>query len=134
MINLARNAIHVASKAGHPGCGILDTDLIAAFDWLCMSWTYKVLEKKGLDKQVIKRLQNLYSNSMSIVVVNNVWGKTVKNIRGSLRQGDLPSMHLFSFGIDPLLSYLENTRSEQLLSYALNDELCFYNMSYAPKD
>ena len=106
-INLARNAIHVASKAGHPGCGILDTDLIAAFDWLCMSWTYKVLEKKGLDKKVINRLQNLYSNSMSIVVVNNVWGKTVMNIRGSLRQGDLPSMHLFSFGIDPLLSYLE---------------------------
>ena len=44
---------------------------------------------------------------MSIVVVNNVQGKTVSNIRGSLRQGDLPSMHLFSYGIDPLLNYLE---------------------------
>ena len=31
-INSARNAIHTASRAGHPGCGILDTDLIAAFD------------------------------------------------------------------------------------------------------
>ena len=27
-----------------------------------------------------------------------------------------------------------NTRSKQLLSYALNDELCFYDMSYALKD
>ena len=106
-INLARNAIHAAGRAGHPGCGILDTDLIAAFDWLCLDWTYKVLEKKGLDRQVIRRLKNLYSSSLSIVVVNNVQGKTVSNIRGSLRQGDLPSMHLFSYGIDPLLNYLE---------------------------
>ena len=106
-INSARNAIHAAGRAGHPGCGILDTDLIAAFDWLCLDWTYKVLEKKGLDRQVIRRLKNLYSSSLSIVVVNNVQGKTVSNIRGSLRQGDLPSMHLFSYGIDPLLNYLE---------------------------
>ena len=115
-INLARNAIYAAGKPGHPGCGILDTDLIAAFDWLCLSWTYMVLEKKGLDKQVIDRLKNLYSNSVSIVVVNNVWGKTVKNIRGSLRQGDLPSMDLFSHGIDPLLSYLERRLKGILIS------------------
>ena len=65
-INLARNALHAVGRAGHPGCGILDTDLIAAFDWLCLSWTYQVLEKKGLDRQVIRRLENLYSNSKSI--------------------------------------------------------------------
>ena len=106
-INMARNAIHAAGKAGHPGCGILDTDLIAAFDWLCLDWSYKVLLKKGLDRKVISRLENLYSNSTSIVVVNNIHGKSVKNVRGSLRQGDLPSMHLFSYGIDPLLTYLE---------------------------
>ena len=34
-------------------------------------------------------------------------GKAVKNIRLSLRQGDLPSMHIFAFGIDPLLTYLD---------------------------
>ena len=39
--------------------------------------------------------------------MNNIPGKSVKNIRLSLRQGDLPSMHLFSFGIDPILGYLE---------------------------
>ena len=106
-INLARNAIHAASKPGHHGCGILDTDLIAAFDYLCLVWAYKVLEKKGMDKKAIKRLENLYRNNISIVVVNNIAGKAIKNIRLSLRQGDLPSMHLFSFGIDPLLAYLE---------------------------
>ena len=58
-INFARNAINAAGKPGHPGCGILDTDLIAAFDWLCLTCVYKVLEKKGLPSQVILRLQNL---------------------------------------------------------------------------
>ena len=59
-INFARNAIQAAGKPGHAGCGILDTDLIAAFDWLCLDWSYKVLEKKGLPRQVLLCLQNLY--------------------------------------------------------------------------
>ena len=106
-INLARNAIHAAGKQGHQGCGILDTDLIAAFDYMCLAWVFMVLDKKGLDRRVIQRLQNLYKDNFSIVVVNNIPGKSVENIRMSLRQGDLPSMHLFSFGIDPVLTYLE---------------------------
>ena len=89
-INMARNAIYAASKPGHPGCGILDTDLIAAFDYLCLDWTYQVLEKKGLDKRVISRLRNLYLNTFTIVVVNSTQGQAVKNISLSLRQGDLP--------------------------------------------
>ena len=55
-INQARNAIYAAGKPGHTGCGILDTDLIAAFDWLCLEWVYMVLEKKGLDRRVIASL------------------------------------------------------------------------------
>ena len=106
-INMARNAIHAASKARHNGCGILDTDLIAAFDYLCLEWAYMVLEYKGIHRDVIKRLRNLYSDNISVVVVNNMEGKAVKNIRLSLRQGDLPSMHIFAFGIDPLLTYLD---------------------------
>ena len=105
-INQARNAIFAASKAGHAGCGILDTDLIAAFDFLCMDGVFMVLEKKGLAMEVIKRLKNMYSDSLTIVMVNNIPGKTVVNTRQSLRQGDLPSMHFFSFGIYPLLLYL----------------------------
>ena len=66
-----------------------------------------VLERKGLDNRVISRIKNLYRNNLSIVVVNNIQGKAVMNVRLSLRQGDLPSMHLFSYGIDPLLTYLE---------------------------
>ena len=106
-INLARNAIYVAGKPGHQGCGILDTDLIAAFDFMCLDCVFEVLKKKGLDDRVIARLKNLYRDNMSLIVVNNIPGKLVKNIRLSIRQGDLPSMHLFSFGIDPVLSYLE---------------------------
>ena len=107
-INQARNAIHAAGRPGHSGCGILDTDLIAAFDWLCLKWVFQVLEKKGLDKKVITRLKNLYMESISVVVVNNLQCKAVNNVRQSLRQGDLPSMNLFGYGIDPLLDYLES--------------------------
>ena len=52
------------------------------------------------------RLKNLYRDNLSIVVVNNIEGRCIKNIRLSLRQGDLPSMFFFAFGIDPLISYL----------------------------
>jgi hypothetical protein len=117
-INLARNAIYAASKQGHPGCGILDTDLVAAFDFLCLEWAFKVLERKGLHKKTIKRYSNLYSNNISVVVVNNIEGKAIKNIRLSLRQGDIPSMHLFGFGIDPVLTYLEK-RLEGILIASL---------------
>ena len=36
-IALARDAITAAGRTG-VGCGILDTDLIAAFDWMVMTW------------------------------------------------------------------------------------------------
>ena len=93
----------------------MDTDLIAAFDFLCLEWVYMVLEKKGLDKRVIRRLQNLYKDNLTIVVVNNIKGKPVKNIM-SLSQGDLPSMHFFRFAIDPLLIYLEKILQGILIS------------------
>ena len=104
---MARNAKYASNKTNHPGCWILDTDLIAAFDIMCLNWLYMVLERKGLDSRVISRLKNLYMDNITIVVLNNIQGKKVKNIRLSLRQGDIPSMHFFSYGIDPLLAYLE---------------------------
>ena len=115
-INFARDAIYATGRQGHQGCGILDTDLIAAFDWLCLDWVYKVLERKGLPRQVLLRIQNSYRDNIAVVVVNNVPGKAVKNVRLSLKQGDLPSMHLFSYGIDPLLVYLNNRLRGILIS------------------
>ena len=56
---------------------------------------------------MINRLQNLYKDNLSIVVVNNIEGKCIKNIRLSLRQGNIPSMCFFAYGIDPLISYLD---------------------------
>ena len=105
-INLARDAIQQIGKS-KSGCGILDLDFLAGFDWLDMAWVYLVLEKKGVAREVINRLKNIYSDSISVVVVNNVHGRALHNIRGSLRQGDIPSMFWFCIGIDPLLIYLE---------------------------
>ena len=106
-INLARDAIQAVSKLTKSGCGIADTDYEAAFDFLVMDWVFMVLSKKGLSEVVIERIKNLYRDNISIVVVNNIEGKSVKNLRLSLRQGDIPSMFFFAYGIDPLITYLE---------------------------
>ena len=106
-INLARDAIQAASKSPNVKCGIADTDYQAAFDFLVMSWVFQVLKKKGLSEAVIKRLNNLYQDNISIIVVNSIEGKGIKNNRLSLRQGDIPSMFFFAYGIDPLIAYLE---------------------------
>ena len=63
-INLARNAIN-ASMALKAGCGIADMDYEAAFDYLVMHWVFKVLRKKGVSHEVIKRLENLYQDNIS---------------------------------------------------------------------
>jgi hypothetical protein len=74
---------------------------------MSLQWCLQVLAKKGACPEFLARLQNLYSNNYSVVVVNNIPGAAVKNVRLTLRQGDIPSMELFSFGIDPLLCLLE---------------------------
>ena len=114
-INLARDAIWAAGQRGQ-GCGILDTDLVAGFDFMTLSWCLRVLEKKGACQELLERLKNLYSRNISIVVVNNIPGAAVENVRLTLRQGDVPSMELFSFGIDPLLALLERTLQGILIS------------------
>ena len=105
-INLARDAIQQVSKT-KAGCGLLDLDFLAGFDWLVMAWVYLVLAKMGVSQEVIDRISNIYSDSISVVMVNNVQGRSFPNRRGSLRQGDIPSMYWFSVGINPLLLYLE---------------------------
>ena len=113
-IALARDAIQAAGKS-KTGCGILDTDLIAAFDWMVMSWVQMVLRKKGMCEEAIRRATNLYSDSYSIVVVNNVLRKVIQNTRLSIRQGDKASMEWFTFGIDPLIDYLEKRLKGNLI-------------------
>ena len=105
-INMARDVIQTVGR-GKAGCGLLDLDFLAGFDWLNMWWVYLVLLKKGLKKEIVERIIRIYQDSNSIVVVNNILGKSVPNNRGSLRQGDVPSMFWFSIGLEPLLVYLE---------------------------
>ena len=87
--------------------------------WLQVSTTcpyHGVLVKKGACQDLITRLRNLYTDNYSLVVVNNIAGAAVKNVRLTLRQGDVPSMELFSFGIDPLLCLLERVLTGILIT------------------
>ena len=86
-IAMARDAIHSAGK-NRTRCGILDTDLIAAFCNMVSTWSFTVLAKKGLCEEVIRRYKNLYEDNLSIVVVNNTPGKCIANVRQSICQGD----------------------------------------------
>ena len=102
----ARDAIQSVTKT-RLGCGIADMDFMAAFDWLVLSWVWKVLLKIGVKSSTVRRLQDLYRDCVTIVVVNNKLGRVMLDRRGSLRQGGCASMEWFCFGIDPLLRYLE---------------------------
>ena len=106
-INRARDAIQAAGSMDQ-GVGILDNDYQSAFDYMVLTWVFQVLEAKGLDKEVINIIRNLYNNNLTIVVVNNVQGRCFLNTRWSIRQGDRPSSFLFCYGLDPHLDWLEN--------------------------
>ena len=74
-INKARDAIFMANKRNQ-GSGILDNDYMAAFDYMVLTWVFKVLKAKGLNQETINRLKNLYGDHLTVVVVNNVqWTK-----------------------------------------------------------
>ena len=105
-INSARDAI-LAAGHGKEGVGILDNDYQAAFDFMVLLWVLEVLRAKGLAEEVIHHLVNLYSNNITIVVVNNILGRKYENKRWSIRQGDRPSSILFCYGIDPHLDWLD---------------------------
>ena len=105
-INNARDAI-LSANSRNQGAGILDNDYMSAFDLMVLTWVFKVLEAKGLDKRVITRLKIMYDNHVTIVVVNNIRGQCFPNHRWSIRQGDRPSSILFCYGLDPHLDWLE---------------------------
>ena len=66
--------------SGSRSCGgILDTDFQMAFDFIIMLWVFRVLETKGVSKKVVERLMNLYKDNITVVVVNNVPEKAIKN-------------------------------------------------------
>ena len=69
---MARDANLVSGKL-KTGCAIIDTDNMAAFDFMVMSWVFQELGKMGHSVAVIDRL-NLYT----LVVVKNIFGKSVK--------------------------------------------------------
>ena len=105
-INKARDTV-LAASGSKEGMGILDNNYKAAFDFKVMLWVFQVLLAKGVDPAVISRLKNIYRNNITIVVVNNMLGKSFVDNRWSMRQGDLPSVYWFAYGIDPLITYLE---------------------------
>ena len=118
---MARDAITVAEK-NKLSCGILETDYMAAFDYLVMHWVFKILARKGVREQEIQRLKKLYAENITVVVVNNSMGKAIMNLRWTLRQGDLPSMFWFAYAIDPLIIFLDNKlKSIPLYSIPLHD-------------
>ena len=80
----------------------------AAFDYMVLHWVFKVLKAKGLIQEVIDRMANLYSNNLTVVVVNNIPGRCIPNNYYSIRQGDRQSGNLFWYGIDPHITWLEN--------------------------
>ena len=57
---------------------------MAAFDYMVLTWVFMVLRAKGLDKKVIMRLKSMYENHLTVVVVNNIHGRSFTNNRWSI--------------------------------------------------
>ena len=100
------------------GCGLPDNDFESAFDFLCLDWVRLVLEKKVLAPEALYRFMNIYSDGITIPMINNIPGRCLFNKRLSLRQGDRPSGNWFCYSIDPLLVYLER-RLQGILIHSL---------------
>ena len=96
----------------------MDLDFISAFCYQTVEWVLQVARAKSLDNRVMDRINNVSSNRISIPVVNNVPGKAILNLRGTLSQGCPSSMNWFAIGIDPLLVYLEG-RLQGILIHSL---------------
>ena len=74
-----------------------------------MQFVYLILEKKGLDQEIISRMKRIFQNNSSIIVIKNVLGRKIPNTRESLRQVDIPSINYFVMTVDPFLIYLERS-------------------------
>ena len=100
-INLTRDAIQAVSKMPRSGCGIVDMDYQAAFDFLVMNWVFLVLQKKGVSEAVINRLRNLYTDNISIVVVNNIEGKESRTSDSHLAKVTSPTRSFLPMALTP---------------------------------
>ena len=117
-INMTRDAVFKGNANTRKGSGIQDNDFHAAFVLIMSEWAIQVLDKKGCGETFKDWIKSLFTNVVSIVVVNGVTGATIK-LERSLRQGDIPSMIMFAYRLDP---YLERIRSklEGIVIYSAN--------------
>ena len=69
----ARDAIFTAGKS-NTECGIADLDYEMAFDFLSLNSIKLVLQKKGVCKSLLQRFSNIYSDGITIPIVNNEMG------------------------------------------------------------
>ena len=73
-INKCRDCIQSINR-NKGAAGIMDLDSKRAFDFLIMSWVFKVLIKKGVEIKVINRLKRLYQENYTKLSINNIRGK-----------------------------------------------------------
>ena len=108
-ITKVRDCINLIGPSA-PGCAIIQTDFVSAYDFLCLKWTMRVLRKKGVSEHFVSTLENVYSNNQSFVIniINNEQQAPIENKRKAIFQGDRTSTILFNFSIDPLLVHLKN--------------------------
>ena len=101
-IALAAAAVEAGIRNKREGSALLDNDHKMAFDLMVSAWPIIVLEKKLCGPVMVEWLQSFFVDVFSIVVLNRILGAII-HLQRSLRQGDLPFMIFYGFGIDPHL-------------------------------
>ena len=107
-ISQARDAIQSVSP-NQKGLGLIETDFMIAYDLLAVSWTWRVLQRKGCSPDFISTLRSIYETTPNYVIniINNEQQEKILNKRKNIKQGDRTSTTLFCFSVDPLLVHLD---------------------------
>ncbi len=103
-IRLAQNIIDYAEAEEVNGV-IVALDQEKAYDRVNHEYLWQVLDAMNFPRHFIQTVKALYSNAVSMVVVNGVKSSTFRITRG-VRQGDPMSCLLFDLAIEPLACML----------------------------
>ena len=98
------------TPAQHKGVAIVETDMVAAYDFCALSWTWKALRKKMCSENFVSLLEKIFELHPSYVVniINNEQQKRMRNKRGSIKQGCKLASLFYCYSIDGLLTRLHN--------------------------
>ena len=100
-----RDIIAYAEESNKPIC-LLSIDFKDAFDKISHTYLFKILREYGISDQFCSRLQTLYADATTTLILNGHKSSPIR-VQSGVRQGCPLSILLFVLCINPLLINLD---------------------------